>query len=107
MQLWHGGKPVGSGVEQGPENTRASPLKRGVELAFRHALVVLDDREIDDDGPAGEIGARDDFRDAGDKNGPDDGQNDFVAIGVKLALCIAGARGDGAQRVGQPLRDIR
>ena len=94
-------------AQQGPENTRAGLFKRGVELAFRHALIVLDDGKVDDDGPAGEVGAGDDFRNAGDENGLDDGQDDFVAVGVKLALRIAGARGDGAQRVRQPFCDIR
>ena len=62
---------MGSGIEQGPQNTRADLFERGVELAFRHAFVVLDDGEVDDNGPAGEVGARDDFRHAGNENGPD------------------------------------
>ena len=41
------------------------------------------------------------------RTGRTDGKNDFVGVGVKLALGIAGARGDGAQRVRQPFRDIR
>ena len=65
---------MGSGIEQCPKNARPGLFERGIELAFRHALAVLDDGEIDDNGPAGKVGARDDFRDAGNEHGPGDGQ---------------------------------